>query len=175
MSSLGTQVYANPTTPCWIPAGSVSYFFLPASGSFSSTQTQTVAQTTQVPVVYNTVDITPVGMTCVTPSASILIANTGRYKVLSSLQCDRTMGGNGDLEMWIAVNGTAVPNSATRLQINQNVETVLAVEWFLDITAGQSISIVLYSTSNGMRALSLPAAPPVPAIPSIITTVVRIA
>ena len=79
------------------------------------------------------------------------------------------------MEMYIAVDGTAVPNSATRIQINQNQELVLAVEWFLDLTAGQAISIVLYSPVAGMEALALPAAPPVPAIPSVITTVLRIA
>ena len=175
MSLLGNQVFANPSTPLWIPAGSVSYFFAPASGSFSSTVSQTIAATTPLPLLYDTIDIPSVGMTCITPSANITVANTGRYKVLASLQADRTMGGNSDLEMYIAINGTAVPNSATRLQINQNEELVMTVEWFVDITAGQSISIVVYSPNNGMRALAVPAAPPVPAIPSIITTVLRIA
>jgi hypothetical protein len=175
MSLLGSQVFANPTTPCWIPAGSVAYFFAPASGSFSSTITQAVAPTTVVPLVYDTIDIPPVGLTCVTPSANITVANAGRYKVLSTIQCDKTTGGSGFLDMWINVNGTAVPNSATRIEIAQNQELILAVEWFLDLTAGQAISISLYSPGTGMRALAIPAAAPIPAIPSIITTINRIA
>jgi len=175
MSLLGTQVYANPATPCWIPAGSVSYFFAPASGSFSSTQTQNLTATVPLPLVYDTIDVPSVGLTCVTPSADILVANTGRYKVLASLQCNRTMGGVAQLDMWVALNGTAVPNSATKVEINQNQEVVMTVEWFLDITAGQSVSVVAYSPSTGMQGLAVPAAPPVPAIPSIITTALRIA
>lgn len=175
MSLLGTQVYANPDTPLWISAGSVAYFFPPASGSFSSTQSQPLTASVALPVVYDTVDVPSVGMTCVTPSANILIANTGRYKVTSSIQCDKTTGGTGDLYMWVAINGTAVPNSATILQFNQSSESVMTVEWFLDITAGQSVSVVLYSTSTGMRALAVAANPAHPAVPSIITTVLRIA
>lgn len=146
-----------------------------AYGSFSSTQTQTVPATTETPLVYDTADLTPVGMTCSLPSADITITNAGTYKVLASVQCDKTTGGAGDLEMWVSINGTAVPNSATRLQINQNTESLMTVEWFLDLLAGQTVSVSLYSSTTGLQALAVPASAPVPAIPSIITTVLRIA
>jgi hypothetical protein len=126
-------------------------------------------------LVYDTTDITPVGMSCATPSASIVVVFTGVYKVLSSVQCDKTTVAVGDLEMWIAVNGTAVPKSATRLAINQNLEALMTVEWFVELTAGDAVSINLASSADGLQALAVPAAAPVPAIPSIITTVVRIA
>jgi hypothetical protein len=128
-----------------------------------------------LPLVYNTTDITPFGVSCATPSASIVVATTGVYKVLASVQCDKTTINVGDLEMWIAVGGVAVPNSATRLAINQNIETLMAVEWFLELTAGDGVSINLASTAGGLQALAVPAAPPVPAIPSVITTITRIA
>jgi hypothetical protein len=146
-----------------------------AYGSFSSTQTQTVPATTETPLVYDTADLTPVGMTCSLPSADIVITNSGTYKVLASVQCDKTTGGAGDLEMWCSRNGVAVPNSATRIQINQNTESLMTVEWFLDIPAGVSLSISLYSGTTGLQALAVPASAPVPSIPSIITTVLRIA
>jgi hypothetical protein len=151
-------------------------YFSPSYGSFSSTQTQTVPATTETPLVYDTADLTPVGMTCSLPSADITITNAGTYKVLASAQCDKTSGGGaGDLEMWVSINGTAVPNSATRLQINQNTESLMTVEWFLDVLAGQTVSVSLYSSTTGLQALAVPASAPVPAIPSIITTVLRIA
>lgn len=147
-----------------------------AYGSFSSTQTQTVPATTETPLVYDTADLTPVGMTCSLPSADITITNAGTYKVLASVQCDKTSGGGaGDLEMWVSLNGTAVPNSATRIQINQNTESLMTVEWFVDVLAGQTVSVSLYSSTTGLQALAVPASAPVPAIPSIITTVLRIA
>lgn len=146
-----------------------------AYGSFSSTQTQNVPATTETPLVYDTADLTPVGMTCSLPSADIVITTSGTYKVLASVQCDKTTGGAGDLEMWCSRNGVAVPNSATRIQINQNTESLMAVEWFLDIPAGVSLSISLYSSTTGLQALAVPASAPVPSIPSIITTILRIA
>ena len=154
--------------------------FLPiAYGSFSSTQTQVVNPAfpalAVLPLVHNTTDITPLGVSCATPSANIVVNTTGVYKVLSSVQCDKTSVGVGDLEMWVAVNGTAVPNSASRLAINQNLESLMAVEWFLELTAGEAVSINLASAADGLRALSVAAAAPVPAIPSIITTILRIA
>jgi len=154
--------------------------FLPiAYGSFSSTDTQLVNPAFPIlavlPLVYDTTDITPLGVSCATPSADIVVATTGVYKVLSSVQCDKTTIGVGDLEMWIAVNGTAVPNSATRIAINQNIESLMAVEWFLELASGDAVSINLASLADGLRALSVAAAAPVPAIPSIITTILRIA
>jgi hypothetical protein len=162
------------------PKTEVATQFLPiAYGSFSSTQTQLVNPafpiTAVLPLVYDTTDITPFGVSCATPSANIVVATTGVYKVLSSVQCDKTSVGVGDLEMWIAVGGVAVPNSATRLAINQNIESLMAVEWFLELTAGDAVSINLASAVGGLQALAVASAPPVPAIPSVITTITRIA
>jgi len=166
MSAIPTG-FANSTTPCFAPPA--------AYGSFSSTQTQSVVATAPLPVVYDTVDINPIGMSCAVPSADIVIGTAGVYKVLASAQCDRTAALTGDLEMYVAINGTAVPNSATRININQNIETVMTVEWFLEIAGGDAVSVVVYSAVAGQQLLAIPAAAPVPEIPSIITTVLRIA
>lgn len=144
-----------------------------AYGSFSSTQIQDISQNTILPFTYDTQDITPVGVS--QSGETIVVKRSGVYKILASLQCDKTTGSAGDLEMWIAKNGTAVPNSATRIQINQNQELVMAVEWFLNLNANDTIAVVGYSGDTGLRAVSFPVASPVPAIPSIITTIVRIA
>jgi len=147
----------------------------PAYGSFSSSATQTLTENVALPFTYDTIDITAKHIyTTDLPSANIYVTNKGVYKVLSSLQCDKTSGGTGDMEMFCAVNGTAVPNSATRIQINQNQETLMAVEWFLELDKNDAVSIVGFSTTTGLRALSIASATPVPAIPSIITTIMRI-
>lgn len=144
-------------------------------GSFSSTQTQTLTATTPLPVIYNTADIDAFGVSCDLPSADIVIGIAGVYKVLASAQCDRTALLTGDMEMWVSVNGTAVPNSATRININQNIESVMTVEWLLDLAVGDEVAVVVYSGVAGNQLLAVPAASPVPAIPSLITTVVKIA
>jgi|694.fasta_scaffold07886_21 hypothetical protein len=150
-------------------------YFSPSYGSFSSTQTQGLTATVVLPVVYDTADVTPVGMTCALPSADIVITAAGTYKVLSSIQADHTSPGTGTFQFWVAQNGTAVPNSATQVVLNQNLEQVMTVEWFLDVSAGDTIAVEAYSTSTGQQLLAVAAASPVPAVPSIITTVLRIA
>jgi hypothetical protein len=151
-------------------------YFSPTYGSFSSTQIQTVAATTDTPLTYDTADVSPVGMACaLAPSSDIVITNAGTYKVVASVQCDKTTAGVNELDLWVSINGTGVPNSATKIEINQNQETVMTVEWFLTLAASDAVSVHLYSPVNGMRALAVAASPPVPAIPSVITTVLRIA
>jgi hypothetical protein len=151
--------------------------FAPAYGSFSSSITAGLIALTPLPLTYTDADVVPVGMTCALPSSDITITDAGVYKVLASIQCDNTAaGGTDDMEMWVAINGTPVPNSGTRVAINLNQETLMTVEWFLDITAGQNVSVVAYATVPGLQVLAVPAPlPTVPAIPSIITTVLRIA
>lgn len=144
-----------------------------AYASYSSTQTQNVAQNTPLPVSHNTQDITPKNIYTTLPSTNLYVRNKGVYKVLSSLQCNKTSAVAGDLEMFIAVNGTPVANSTSRIQINQNQEVVMTVEWFLELNANDYITIVLFSATTGLQALAI-ASGTIPAIPSIITTIMRI-
>lgn len=147
----------------------------PAYASFSSSATQGITQNVALPLTYDTIDITPRNIyTTTLPSANIYVTSKGVYKLLASLQCDKTSSGQGDIEMYCAVNGTAVPSSATRVQINQNIESLMAVEWFLELEKNDAVSIVAFSSTTGLRALAVASASPVPAIPSIITTIMRI-
>jgi hypothetical protein len=73
------------------------------------------------------------------------------------------------------VDGVPVPNSATRLNVTKTGEDIMTVEWYLTLSANQAVSIALYSSSTGFRALAIPEASPVPAVPSIILTLMRIA
>jgi hypothetical protein len=112
----------------------------------------------------------------VPPTPSIEVVDAGVYKVLSSVQFNKTGGGTDVVDMFPSINGTPVPNSATKLSINQNQEDIMTVEWFLSIPAGGFVSIVLYSPiANDIQALAASASLSVPAIPSVITTILRIA
>jgi hypothetical protein len=154
----------------------ISRQYLPVCyGSFSSTQIQLIPATTATPIGYDTADIIPVGCGCpLGGSPDITVVETGTYKVLASIQIDKTTAGIGDVDTWIEVAGVPVPNSATKLSINQNIESLMTVEWFVQCQAGDTIQIYMYSAVAGFRALAVAAAPPVPAIPSIITTVYQI-
>lgn len=152
-------------------------YFPPTYGSFSSTQIQAISSVSPTPIVYDTQDITPAGITWVGPSASISVDRAGIYKILASVQCDKTGGGTAPLDMWITAHGSAVPNSATRIAINANQETVMTVEWLLSLADTDVITIECFDPtgSGDLRLLAVAAAPPAPAIPSIITTITRIA
>lgn len=144
-------------------------------GSFSSTQTQDVTFGVELPLVYDTKDIaSSKELNVLFPSSRIIVSKKGVYKVLSSVQLDKTTGGFDDVEMYVSVNTTPVPNSATRININQGVESVLTIEWFLELNPQDFVEVVLFSGVNGFRALALGSFAPVPAIPSVITTILKI-
>ena len=177
-NQLINSVIDPSASPLWKVLNPLVGGFTPAFGSFSSTQTQPFAVPPSGPTLlsYNTQDLVPQGVACILPSAQLTVAATGVYKVLSSVQMDNTGVGARDGEVWIAVNGTAVPNSATRIQVNQNTELVMAVEWFLPLSAADTVEIQAAASGGaGVQALAIPAAGYIPAIPSIITTITRIA
>lgn len=166
MSLIQNQTFANPTTPMFGPA--------PAYASFSSTQTQVIPSGLATPCTYDTADIVPFGISNPAPS-TLRIGVAGVYKILASAQCDRTAVGTAELDMFLQVNLTPVPNSTTRIQINQNQETVMTVEWLVELDAGDEVFVQFFSSVVGMQLLAVPPAGGVPAIPSIITTLVKIA
>jgi hypothetical protein len=167
MSLLVSTPFANEGKSFFTPA--------PAYASFSSTQTQTIAPGVAVPITYNTVDVQPVGIVQGPSPDAITVLQSGVYRILASLQCDNTVPGAQELDMFLTVGVTALPNSATRVAINQAQETVMTVEWIVPLTAGQFFAVTCASAVVGLRALAVAAAGVIPAIPSIITTVMRIA
>jgi len=168
MSLTQNLSFANPTTPVFGPA--------PAYASFSSTQTQAIATGVATPATYDTVDIVPVGLSLIGGGfQGVRVGISGVYKVLASVQCDRTAALLGDLEMFPQVGITPFPNSATRVAINQNIETLMTVEWLLNLNAGDNFNLIFFSASAGQQLLAVPATGTVPAIPSVILTFVKIA
>jgi hypothetical protein len=170
----GDPATVQPST-IWIPFPTTGTGFIPVYGSFSSTQTQLFAAGVPLPLVYDTKDVaSPTGVNVLFPSAEIIVSNAGTYKILSSLQCDSTVGLQS-INMYLQVNGTPVANTATRVVVNLNLESLMTVEWFIDLSAGDKVEVVGFDLIGGAQALAIAAAPPVPAIPSIITTILRIA
>jgi hypothetical protein len=167
MSLLPTHAFANPTTAFFPPA--------PAYASFSSTQTQAIVPGVPTPITYDTADVQPVGIVQGPSPDAITVLNSGVYRILASLQCDNTVPGSQELDMFLKVGVNDLPNSATRVSINQAQETVMTVEWLVPLTAGQFVAVTCSSAVVGLRALAVAAAGVVPAIPSIITTIMRIA
>jgi hypothetical protein len=154
----------------------------PASyGSFSSTQTQPIAVNSPTSLSYDTIDLTGGGVTLtglIVPTPNISVASAGVYRVIISVQLNKSGGGgsSGDVYIWFAVDGVAVPNTATKTAVSNSVEQVMTVEVLLNLTANQRISVVASSTNGGEQILAeAPTIPSAPRLPSIITIVQRIA
>jgi len=145
--------------------------------AYSSTQTQSIFANTVLPLIYDTEDVPPTLVGCPIPDSEIVPSNSGLYKVLASIQLNRTSAGNSTVVMFPRLNGVEVANSATYLKINQQEEDVMTVEWFIYIVSGEPLQICVYSTDSDNECLAVVRDPPngIPAVPSIITTILRIA
>jgi hypothetical protein len=153
--------------------------FAPSYAEFTSSTTQPITAMIELPITNDTktigtADIVPVGPF---PTSGMRVNTTGVYKLLYSAQMNKSSGGGADdIDIYLRINGTNVPNTATRVALTQQIEQVLTCEYIESLTAGDVVEFVAY-TSVGVSCeiLAVPAAPPVPAIPSIITNIIRIA
>lgn len=157
---------------------SAGFNFTRAYGSFSSSLSQILPIVPNVyTATYTTTDLVGGGMILNGGGNSILIPIGGTYRVITSIQLDKGGGGGsvGDVFVWFAVDGVAVPNSATKSQLTNLIETVMTVEVLVSCFAGQLISIQLQGATGTERIFAEPASNGRPAIPSIITIVQRVA
>jgi hypothetical protein len=146
-------------------------------GSFSSTQTQPIPDAgSGVALTYDTTDIANECVLVGIPNAPLVqVGFTGVYRILFSLQLNRSGGSIGSIYAYPVVGGTPVPNSTTKMSINNNQEDCLTVEYILSLTADEPFGINCYSPSAGQEALAIPATVDYPAVPSVILTLNRIA
>lgn len=110
------------------------------------------------------------------PTSGILIPATGTYKVVFSAQVD-TISGSHYLEIWPVINATSVPNSNTRIRIQNQAETCLTIEYILECNANDVLRFYMVG-EVGARIVSLTGntgtTPTVPDVPSMIVTIIRL-
>jgi hypothetical protein len=107
-----------------------------------------------------------------TPTSRIYVDNEGIYNYDMSFQLDKTSGGVGDFYIWFRLNGVDVPNSASYIQIQgNNAEIFSSLNYFFDLKSGDYVEIMFSVSDLSVEVAAFAAAPPVPAIPSIILTV----
>lgn len=149
--------------------GALGYY-----GSFYDTTDQTAALNTPTPMLLNT---TPeANGVSIVAGSEITFANAGTYDLQFSAQVHhRGGGGSGEhLDIWFALNGTPLPDSATRLTVPNGRFLVPAWDYLLTVGAGDFLQ-VYWQTDNASIALEHGAAVGgVPAIPSVIVTVMQV-
>jgi hypothetical protein len=108
-----------------------------------------------------------------TPFQSFEVANTGVYKLLYSVQFLGTSG-NGEVAVWLVVNGTAVGNSSTYTAFKNNDEGVITCEYIVGLQAGDTWSWGVETIGADVDLVVIPATMTIPLCPSIITNAYRL-
>ena len=145
-------------------------------GSFFSTQTQaaTIINTAKA-ITYNNADPAYGVYRDPADSSKIKVTRPAIYNVQFSIQVDKTSGGSGNFYIWPAINGTAVPDSASLIRIQgNNAEIFSAANFFLPLSNGDYFQLYFSVSDLSVQLEHFAASAPVPAIPSIILTVMQV-
>jgi hypothetical protein len=153
-----------------------AYKVTPNYGSFYSNITQTNSTVGDpIAISYNNTDINN-GVSITGPgSTEIRIATTGIYNIQFSLQVTKTDGGADTIYVWLDKNGTTVDDTGTGLYLNgSNASEVAAWNFVVSATANDYYRLMWMSTDSHVAIIAASAGAVVPAIPSVILTVVPV-
>jgi hypothetical protein len=157
-----------------INSGNISGISTGYYGNFFDTTTQTVIGiNTYQPVRLNTTDLS--NQVSIANSSHIIITNSGVYNIQFSLQIDKTQGSGAHIYIWLRKNGLDVPNSATELAVQgTSSEIVAAWNFVVASNANDYYELMWSSTDEHIRLKAVGASAVVPAIPSVIVSVVSV-
>jgi len=152
--------------------------------SFSDVTDQTGSVSAATPVKFGTVDVAGSGITVVTDGSNltrITFTDAGTYAVMPNLQFANSDTNDHDATVWFSLNGTNIVRSATRITIPKTGDggsAFFQIVFYVTVTAGQYVQL-LWLPENVAVTLDHTAAvagpPAVPAIPSAVLAVERIA
>jgi hypothetical protein len=149
-------------------------------GAFSDTTTQSGSADTAYSMKFNTTDMA-MGFSIVSGSR-ITATNTGIYNLQFSAQLDNDSNTNEIVDIWIAVTGSNVPNSNTKVAINKaqagnKGKSVAAWNYMIPLSASQYVELKWSSDGGNIILLAEGTAvsPTRPAVPSVISTITQIA
>lgn len=143
-------------------------------GSFFDTTTQSaVGVNTYQAIRLNTTDLS--NQVSIANSSHIVVANSGVYNIQFSLQIDKTNATGAHIYIWLRKNGVNVPNSATEVAVQGTLsEIVAAWNFVVSSNANDYYELVWSTTDSTIRLKAVSASGVVPAIPSVILTVVSV-
>lgn len=141
-------------------------------GQFYDTTTQTAAAAnTAYAMTLNTTDISD-GVFLGSPSSRVYVSNAGIYNIQFSAQFDNTSGGSNHLVyVWLRVNGSDVPQTASQIRLKgTDGELVAAWNFFYPFTPNDYFELMWSVADIAVQITAQAAAATVPAIPSVIVT-----
>lgn len=102
------------------------------------------------------------------------VADAGVYNIEFSAQVDSNKGADSELWIWLAVNGSDVPESASVIRVKGNDgETVAAWNFLVELAPNDYFSIIWAADSLQTYLETFAASAFAPAIPSLILTVTQ--
>ena len=142
------------------------------SGSFYDTTTQSAAAAnTAYAITFNSTSLTQ-GVSIGTPTSRVYVDRTGSYNIQFSLQLVSTNAASKDVYIWADVNGTSVPESATKLTFSGSSNAYVAAwNFVIRMSAGDYFRLMWSTSNTNVQIARIAASAPVPAIPSVILTV----
>lgn len=141
-----------------------------------STSDQLLTAGTAANIAHDTVPFS-YGITVTTgANGDFQVPTTGIYKLIPSVQYKSA--GNGNITIWIKVNGTNVPDSSTLTLFKNGEEGIVTTEYLLSLSTGDRVQVwalaqsancdINYIAAGGSGANTYPAAP------GVITNMYRI-
>lgn len=142
-------------------------------GTFYSTATQTnpIANTANLATFNTTYEAYNTNIGGIT--SRIYVAETGVYNIEFSVQADKTSGASASMFLWLRKNGTdLVYTGGTAVVASSTSESIPTRNYVLTLQSGDYIELVWSSADTNMVFAASAASSPVPAIPSVIFTIV---
>jgi len=143
--------------------------------SFYDTTTQNAAAiNTAYAITLNTTQIQE-GIRRGTPTSRVIVNDGGVYNFQFSIQATTTGSSSQYMYVWARINGTDVPDSATRVEFRgAGSDKVLAWNFVLQMAADDYFELMWSVDNTNISIISLATIAPAPAIPSIILTVCEV-
>lgn len=146
-----------------------------AYGAWHSTATQSASLNTPTLVTVNTKDYE--SDIAVVNSSKFKVTYAGVYNVQFSFQFHGLSGGGSGTttQIWFAKNGVNIPQSNTKVTVNNNSPYIVASwNFFQQLNANDYLQIY-WQTDNTQIKIEASSASPNPSIPSVIVTMNQIA
>jgi hypothetical protein len=148
-------------------------------GSFTDLTVQTLAAIdTPTPLKLNTTEISN-GVTIVNDGSSnptrITVSQAGFYQIAVSNQYTSSNSSSKDVQTWLRVNGTDVPDSNSYVTLNGNgVNVIFSTTYSLSLLAGDYVQVMWASGDTAVSINNIAATAYSPASPSTIVSVTQI-
>lgn len=148
-------------------------------GSFYDTTTQSIAAiNTAYPITLNSTasktNDGPMqyGVYIGSPTSRVYVDISANYNIQFSLQLYSSSASTKNVSIWLRINGTDAPDSATIITVSgSSAGTVAAWNFVVNLTAGSYFELVWSADSTAVTIQSLAASSPRPAVPGVILTV----